>query len=62
MKQAYNDDEVFIHKLRAGKPGKKVWEILEYCRSERAYVLRSVDDISDYSYLKGSVLVEIAEY
>lgn len=62
VKKAWQDDEVFVHTIRGGKATKNTWEIMEYCRLNKAYVLRSVDDTSDFRYLKGDKLVAIANY
>lgn len=52
----------FIHKLRSGKAGKAIFEVMGYCRYNKAYELINVLDISADSYLKKGKEVIIAEY
>ena len=54
----------FIHILKSDKvtPQKKIWEVMEYDRENKAWALRDVMDVNNWKYVKGTKLAVNAEY
>jgi len=62
IRQQYLSGDDFVHRIIRGKPGKKIWHITHYCKTNQRYQLMDTEDVSNCIYLDGHTLVASATY